>query len=191
MLKSVKKLPIFGNSFLYLQCTNGTKLVLSFIKICVMKTNVKNSTQVVENQLVNNVNKSKSVENQQVSKLTKLEQIEKSIKRGLNSENRYYKLLAISANAKKESFSLSKIHSTFIEYSIIQGENMLTDKQKSLLTFTKIKNIVKNTEKYKNKVLFSFHDITLRCNGILKAEDKSIKIAQKVAKQGGKITTKK
>ena len=109
----------------------------------------------------------------------------------MTSENRYYKLLAISSNAKKESFSLSKIHSTFIEYSVIQGENMLTDKQKSLLTFTKIKNIVKSTEKYKNKVLFSFHDITLICNAILKSEDTSIKIAQKVAKQGGTITTPK
>ena len=156
-----------------------------------MKTNVKNSVQVTENQAVNNVNNSKSAENQQFSKLTKLEKLENSIKKGLTSENRYYKLLAISANAKKESFSLSKIHSTFIEYSIIQGEEMLTDKQKSLLTFTKIKNIVKNTEKYKNKVLFSFHDITLICNSILKAEDNSIKIAQKVAKQGGTITTSK
>lgn len=154
-----------------------------------MKTNEKNQ-QIADNQQVNNVNNLQTTDNQKV-KLTKLEQIEKSIKRGLTSENRYFKLLAISANAKKESFSLSKIHSTFIEYSIIQGENMLTDKQKSLLTFTKIKNIVKNTEKYKNKVLFSFHDITLICNSILKAEDKSIKVAQKVAKQGGTITTKK
>jgi hypothetical protein len=155
-----------------------------------MKTNVKNSTQAVENQVVNSVKTTQTTENQ-VVKLTKLEKLEKSIQRGLTSENRYYKLLAISSNAKKESFSLSKIHSTFIEYSVIQGENMLTDKQKSLLTFTKIKNIVKNTEKYKNKVLFSFHDITLICNGILKAEDKSIKIAEKVAKQGGTITTTK
>jgi hypothetical protein len=155
-----------------------------------MKANVKNPVQVTENQVVNNVNKSQTTENQ-VVKLSKLEKLEKSINRGLTSENRYYKLLAISSNAKKESFSLSKIHSTFIEYSVIQGENMLTDKQKSLLTFTKIKNIVKSSEKYKNKVLFSFHDITLICNGILKVEDKSIKIAEKVAKQGGTITTTK
>jgi len=158
-----------------------------------MKTNVKNSAQVVENQVVNKVNKveiTQTTENQVVRK-SKLEKLEQSIQRGLNSENRYFKLLAISSNAKKESFSLSKIHSTFIEFSIIQGTEMLTDKQKSLLTFTKIKNIVKSTEKYKDKVLFSFHDITLICNGILKTEDKSIKIAEKVAKQGGTITTTK
>jgi hypothetical protein len=155
-----------------------------------MKTSVKNSTQVVENQVVNKVVNTQVVENQ-VVKLTKLQKLEKSIQRGLTTENNYYKLLAISSNAKKESFSLSKIHSTFIEYSIIQGTEMLTDKQKSLLTFTKIKNIVKTTEKYKNKVLFSFHDVTLICNTILKTEDKSIKVAQKVAKQGGTITTKK
>jgi hypothetical protein len=155
-----------------------------------MKANVKNPVQVTENQVVNNVNKSQSVESQAI-KLTKLQKLEKSIQRGLTTDNNYYKLLAISSNAKKESFSLSKIHSTFIEYSIIQGTDMLTDKQKSLLTFTKIKNIVKSSEKYKNKVLFSFHDITLICNGILKVEDKSIKIAEKVAKQGGTITTTK
>jgi hypothetical protein len=143
-----------------------------------MKTNVKNPVQVTENQVVNSVKTTQTTENQ-VVKLTKLEKLEKSINRGLTSENRYYKLLAISSNAKKESFSLSKIHSTFIEYSIIQGTEMLTDKQKSLLTFTKIKNIVKTTEKYKNKVLFSFHDVTLICNGILKIEDKSIKIVCK------------
>ncbi len=166
------------------------KFFVYLLKFVIMKTSVKNSVKVTENQQVNSVNKSQSVENQQV-KLTKLQKLEKSIQRGLTTDNNYYKLLAISSNAKKESFSLSKIHSTFIEYSIIQGKDMLTEKQKSLLTFTKIKNIVKNTEKYKNKVLFSFHDITLICNGILKAEDKSIKIAEKVSKQGGTITTKK
>ena len=155
-----------------------------------MKANVKISTQTVENQVVNSVKTTQSVENQ-VVKLTKLQKLEKSIQRGLTTDNNYYKLLAISSNAKKESFSLSKIHSTFIEYSIIQGTEMLTDKQKSLLTFTKIKNIVRSSEKYKNKVLFSFHDITLICNGILKVEDKSIKVAQKVAKQGGTITVTK
>lgn len=156
-----------------------------------MKANAKNSVQVTENQVVNNVNNSQTTKNQVVKKLTKVEQLDKAINKGLSSENRYYKLLAISANAKKEMFSLSKVYQTFIDYSVIQGNEMLTDKQKSLLSFDKIKSIVNNTEKFKSKVLFSLHDVVLICNRILTENDKSIKIAKKVSKQGGTITTKK
>lgn len=148
--------------------------------------------QVVENQVINNNKNSQVTENQQVNKkLTKVEKLDKAIDKGLSSENRYYKLLAISANAKKEMFSLSKVYQTFIDYSVIQGNEMLTDKQKSLLSFDKIKSIVNNTEKLKSKVLFSLHDVVLICNRILTENDKSVKIAKKVAKQGGTITTTK
>ena len=156
-----------------------------------MKTNVKNSTQVVENQVVNNVNNSQTTENQ-VVKLSKLEKLQQTIKKGLsNDANRYQQMLAIGANTKLELFSLSKIHKAYIESSVINGKCMLTDKQIELLTLTKIKAIVKNSEKLKDKVLFSIHDVTLICNRILSENDKSIQIAKKVTKQGGTITTKK
>lgn len=153
-----------------------------------MKTKIK---QVVENQVVNNNKKSQSTENQAVNKLTKIEKLDKAINKGLTTENQYYKLLAISANAKKEMFSLSKVYQTFIDYSVIQGSEMLTDKQKELLTFARIKGVVNNTDKLKVKQLFSLHDVVLICNRILTENSKAIKVAIKVAKQGGTITTKK
>lgn len=147
--------------------------------------------QVVENQVINNNKNSQLVENQQV-KLSKIEKLEKSIKTGLQSDsNKWQKLLAISSNAKLEMFSLSKIVKTFIESSTINGIELLTDKQKSLLTFERVKNVVLNTEKYKDKRLYSLHDVVLICNRILTENDKGIKLAKKVTKQGGTIITKK
>lgn len=147
--------------------------------------------QVVENQLISNNKETQLVENQQV-KLSKIEKLEKSIKIGLSNEsNKWQKLLAISSNAKLEMFSLSKIVKTFIESSTINGVELLTDKQKSLLTFERVKNVVLNTEKYKDKRLYSLHDVVLICNRILTENDKSIRLAKKVTKQGGTITTAK
>ena len=100
-------------------------------------------------------------------------------------------MLAIGANTKLDFFSLSKIHKAYIENSVIEGKSMLTQKQIELLTLSKIKAIVKNSEKLKDKVLFSIHDVTLICNRILSENDKSIQIAKKVTKQGGTITTAK
>lgn len=156
-----------------------------------MKASVKNSVQVTENQVVNKVETTQVTENQAI-KLSKVEKLEKSIKLGLSSEaNRYQQLLAISSNAKLEMYSLSKVYQTFIDYSVIQGKAMLTDKQKSLLTFERIKLIVNASEKLKVKRIFSLHDVVLICNRILSENDKSIQVAKKVTKQGGVITAKK
>ena len=156
-----------------------------------MKASVKNSVQVTDNQVVNKVETTQNADNQ-VVKLSKVEKLEKSIKLGLSSDsNRYQQLLAISSNAKLEMFSLSKVYQTFIDYSVIQGKEMLNDKQKDLLTFERIKQIVNASEKLKVKRIFSLHDVVLICNRILTENDKGVKIAKKVTKQGGTITTKK
>lgn len=156
-----------------------------------MKASVKNSVQVTENQVVNKGVNTQTTENQ-VVKLSKVQKLEKSVQIGLSENaNRYQQLLAISSNAKLEMYSLSKVYQTFIDYSVIQGKAMLTDKQKGLLTFERIKQIVNASEKLKVKRIFSLHDVVLICNRILSENDKSIQIAKKVTKQGGTITTKK
>ena len=156
-----------------------------------MKASVKNSTQVVEKQVVNKGVNTQTTENQ-VVKLSKVQKLEKSVQIGLSeSANRYQQLLAISSNAKLEMFSLSKVYQTFIDYSVIQGKAMLTDKQKGLLTFERIKQVVNASEKLKVKRIFSLHDVVLICNRILSENDKGVQIAKKVTKQGGVITAKK
>ena len=129
-----------------------------------MKANVKNSVQVTENQVVNKGVNTQTTENQ-VVKLSKVQKLEKSVQIGLSeSANRYQQLLAISSNAKLEMYSLSKVYQTFIDYSVIQGKAMLTDKQKGLLTFERIKQVVNASEKLKVKRIFSLHDVVLICN---------------------------
>lgn len=149
-----------------------------------METTKKNQ-QIADNQKVNNVNKSQSAENQQVSKLTKLERLQKAIKKAESKNaNSWDKLGGASADTQLKMFSLSQISKQFCESKYV------TDKQKAILTTKRILEYVRQSNKYQNKVLFSVNDIKLICNAILKTDDKAVKIALKVTKQGGQIKQK-
>lgn len=149
-----------------------------------MNAKVKNSTQVVENQTVSTNKVSQVVENQ-VVKLTKLEKLDKAIKKASQKNaNAWDKLGGASAETQKTMFCLSEIHKKFCESKFVD------DKQREILTKSKVLDFVRNSEKYKDKVLFSVNDVKLICNSILKANDKRIKIALKVVKQGGEIKQK-
>ena len=155
-----------------------------------MKASVKNSVQVTENQLVSKVANSQSVDKQAI-KLTKLERLTNSVNKAKTSENAYIRLLGVSANAKIQECTLSKVVSTFLSHSIVDGIDLLTEKQKTYLTFENVLNFVKNSEKFKGVKMYTLHHVVLICNGILKANDTLTKISAKLAKQGGLVTTKK
>ena len=120
----------------------------------------------------------------------KLAKLNQSIQKAVNGNN-WDKLGAISLNAKIDSCKLSKVAKTFIECSVLDdGTKLLNDKQIELLSYGNIVNFVRNSDKLKDLTLFTLNDVKLICNSILKAHDKSIKIALKVSKQGGTITQK-
>lgn len=118
-------------------------------------------------------------------KVSREEKIKTSLEKLESKEilNNWDRLSITTKKTELETFSLSKIAKTFIEV----GKDVLTDSQKSILTFDSIKNFVNSSDKYKDKTMFSLNDIKLICNSIIKAEDKGTKLALKVAKQGGTI----
>jgi hypothetical protein len=143
------------------------------------------TNKVVENQAVSNNKKTQLVENQAVSKLTKLEKLQKAIKKAESEiANSWDRLGGASADTQIKMFSLSQISKQFCESKYV------TDKQKTILTTKRILDYVRQSNKYQNKVLFSVNDVKLICNAILKTDDKAVKIALKVTKQGGQIKQK-
>lgn len=155
-----------------------------------MKATGKISVQSTENQSVNKVETTQLTENQ-IVKLSKLDKLTNSVNKAKQSENVYIRLLGVSANAKIQECTLSKVVSTFLSHSIVDGIDLLTEKQKTHLTFENVLNFVKNSEKFKGVKMYSLHHVVLICNSILKANDTLTKISVKLAKQGGLVTTKK
>jgi CMP-N-acetylneuraminic acid synthetase len=70
------------------------------------------------------------------------------------------------------------------------GEKYLTDAQKTLLTFTAVKNAISKHETLKNKTLFSYFDLQLTCQRIIKEQDKNTQRAERAAKQAAKTAKK-
>jgi hypothetical protein len=151
-----------------------------------MKTSVKNSVQVTDNQVVNNVETTKTTDNQVVKvKLTRLEKLNKAIaKAEISNANAWDKLGGASAEVQKTMFSLSEISKKFCESKYVN------DKQRLILSKANILTFVRASAKYKDKILFSVNDVKLICNALIKANDNQVKVALKVTKQGGQIAQK-
>jgi hypothetical protein len=127
----------------------------------------------------------------QIVKLSKFDKLTKSVNKALTTENAYIKLLGVSANAKIQECTLSKVVSTFLSHSVVNGIDLLTENQKLHLTFENVLKFVKSSDKFKGVTMFSLHNVVLICNSILKSHDTLTKISVKLAKQGGQVTTKK
>ena len=135
---------------------------------------MKEQKQLMKDYLINEFNV--------VIKSTKIEAINKAIEKAeQKNASTWVKLQGASAETKLKMYSCAEISKTFCESRFID------DKQREILSKKNIIEFVKNSDKYKNKGLFTVNDIKLICNQILKEKDSRIKIAMKVAKQGGQI----
>lgn len=95
-----------------------------------------------------------------------------------NELNSYERLLTASANATLCNLGLNKALKDYLD----AANQFLTDKQKSLLTFTNVKNEIAKS-KYANYTLFSFHIITLVCASVIRKNDVNTKRQERAAKQ--------
>jgi hypothetical protein len=149
-----------------------------------METLPKTTTTKKASEEINNAILTPKVDTSKV-KLSKLERLNNALKKAQGSNaNAWDKLGGASAETQLDMFSLSKISNVFCSSSFVD------EIQRNILTFGRIKMYVNNTPKYQNKVVFNANDVKLICNAILKAEDTRVKIAVKVAKQGGEIKQK-
>ena len=158
-----------------------------------MKTEVRNTSKKVSNVITTKKATKKATEKattkkateKKAVKVTKLERLNKAISKAQSeSANAWDKLGGASAQTQLDMFSLSKIASIFCKSEFID------DIQRKLLSFANIQTFVKESAKFKDKVLFNTNDVKLICNSILKAKDTRVQIALKVTKQGGTIKQK-
>lgn len=100
-----------------------------------------------------------------------------------NSEeaNNFQKLLHVSNLAETETYGLNRALKLYLE----KAKGVLTKNQISVLTFQNVCAYINSSEKYKGLPLFTFHQITLICNAVVKENDKATKVAARVEKQGG------
>lgn len=100
----------------------------------------------------------------------------------LETSNSWDKLIHVANLSEVETFGLNRVLKMFLD----KADGILTDSQMSHLTFKNVIDVIKTSE-YSELRLFSFHQIKLICNSVIKKLDYNTKIAIKVAKQGGKI----
>jgi hypothetical protein len=103
-----------------------------------------------------------------------------------NSANSYQRLLATSAATTLDAMKLSKAVKAYLE----TAEKFLTEKQLKIVTFKAVLDSVKASEKYVNQEYFSFHEITLIANKLIKDNDKNVQRAERAAKQQVKANKK-
>lgn len=155
--------------------TRETKpeIIITIIILSVMKNETKKPVKKVQ--------PIKAVSTPKVSKrLTeKMEKIS-----GFNSEkaNNFTKLLHVSNLAEVETFGLNRALKIYIE----KANEVLSPSQIALLTFGNVKTYIEKS-KYKDLPVFSFHQITLICNGLIKEQHAETKRSEKAVKQGAKV----
>ena len=116
----------------------------------------------------------------------KIEKVENFDSKNAGSWDR---LMHVANLAEIDTFSLSKVVKTFLEASKKAGVG-LTPAQKKVLTFNNVKDYVNKSDKYSHLTHFSFHQVKLICNAVIKANDLNTKRAAKVKKQGGTVGKK-
>jgi hypothetical protein len=113
------------------------------------------------------------------------------------------KKLAKIATFNKNSNSLERLQVTSaastiegkglnaaLKHYLTVGEKYLTDAQKVLLTFAAVKSAIGKHETLKSKTLFSYFDLQLTCQRIIKEQDKNTQRAERAAKQAAKVAKK-
>jgi hypothetical protein len=133
--------------------------------------------------IVNEVKAVKEIRIPQLSKRlsTKLDKIEK-----FDSEkaNNFSKLLHVSNLTEIDTFGLNKVLKLYLE----KASEVLSKGQIETITFANVVNYIQ-TSKYKDLKLFSFHQITLICNSVIKENHKATRQAERAIKQGAKVVS--
>lgn len=125
-------------------------------------------------------------------KVVKKAKISKRVERKLDKISKFdaknagsWEILQHVSNvAEVETFSLSKVIKIFLN-SANKSSNGLTKSQRDVLTFANVVEYVRNSEKFSHLTHFTFHQVKLICNDVIKSKDLNTKRAAKVAKQGG------
>jgi hypothetical protein len=100
--------------------------------------------------------------------------------------NSYQRLLATSAASTLDVMSLSKAVKHYVETS----KKYLTEKQLQIANFKAILDSIKANEKLQNEEFFTFHQIALIANKLIKASDKNVQRAERAAKQQARANKK-
>jgi hypothetical protein len=100
--------------------------------------------------------------------------------------NSFERLGIVSANLDIQLRGLNAA----VKFYLQASNGILTPKQTELLTFGAIRKFINDSDKHKDKQLFSANDIKLICSAILKANDNNTARAVKAAKQAKKTATK-
>jgi hypothetical protein len=102
------------------------------------------------------------------------------------SVNSYQRLLATSAASTLDVMSLSKAVKHYVETS----KKYLTEKQLLIANFKAILDAIKSDEKLQCEEFFTFHQIALIANKLIKASDKNVQRAERAAKQQARANKK-
>jgi ribulose 1,5-bisphosphate carboxylase large subunit-like protein len=100
--------------------------------------------------------------------------------------NSYQRLLATSAASTLDVMSLSKAVKHYVETS----QKYLTEKQLQIANFKAILDFIKSDEKLQSEDFFTFHQIALIANKLIKANDNNVKRAERAAKQQARANKK-
>jgi len=100
--------------------------------------------------------------------------------------NSYQRLLATSAASTLDVMSLSKAVKHYVETS----RKYLTEKQLQIANFKAILDFIKSDEKLQSEEFFTFHQIALIANKLIKANDNNVKRAERAAKQQSRANKK-
>lgn len=100
--------------------------------------------------------------------------------------NSFERLGIVSANLDIQLRGLNAA----VKFYLQAANGILTPKQTELLTFGAIRKFINDSDKHKDKQLFSANDIKLICSAILKANDNNTARALKAAKQAKKTANK-
>lgn len=115
--------------------------------------------------------------------------VQKAIERrekfdSVDSSN-WERLLTTASGVILENMGLNKMIRTFLQV----GENILTEGQKSVLTFDNVKNYIAHS-KYKDLVYFSEHQMKLICSAVIRENHKATRQAERATRQGAIVGKK-
>lgn len=137
-----------------------------------MKKETKKPAQKKVNKVVNTPKVSKRLANK----------IEKIATFKSEEANNFTKLLHVSNLAEVETFGLNRALKIYIE----KASTVLSPSQIGILTFDNVRKYIAES-KYKDLPVFSFHQITLICNSMVKTLHAETKRTERAIKQGAKV----
>lgn len=95
----------------------------------------------------------------------------------------YKRLLIASKAAKLDGMGLNKAIKTYLS----AAKGYLTPSQLECVTFANVKAAIEDSPKYSELPLFTFHQITLVCNKVIKDHDAATRAEVKAAKLAAKV----